>query len=218
MKIIRAKSISLHAAAAPLLAVLHGCAAPDAAPLPGPALAASEQLSLPGEQGARALGSQDSDDLLSVAQGHWLGTCDVIIPGSDQPTFSVEMERLVAPTENPGELTWTIVYRAPGLEQVRPYTMSVSDQAPGRYLLDEHNGILIPHYFFHDGILVSEYQVGNIRLMTRETFHGRKSDFEIIITSVDPELTTNAGEFVVDAFTVSSIQKCSLHYKGPVQG
>lgn len=182
-------------------------------PLLSPAAAAATEASAAAK---RAPGHDDpSGDLFALAQGHWVGRCDILLPGQEEPAQSVEMERITEPTENPGEYTWTIIYRSPDFEQVRPYTI-LATETPGRYIVDEHNGILLPNYLIDGNILVSQFQVQNVRLFTREVFRGNKYDVEFTVSSVSPELSSDlGGGFVVDAFRVQSTQKCSLRRKGP---
>lgn len=221
-----------HAATLSLCALLPACALESEAPTLASASVASEQLVMqelpvPGHAGTetalaaskkagKLTSSHASGDLFSRAQGQWVGTCDIIVPGQEEPTTSVGMELIVEPTEAQGVYDWIIVYHLPTYDQVRSYTMITDEETPGRYLLDENNGIVIPHYFFNVGILNGDYTVGNNRYLTRAKFKGNKLDFEIIVSAIEPELTSNLGSFVVDAFPVGSIQKCPLHRMGPL--
>jgi hypothetical protein len=232
---VHAKSISTVAAAS-LVALLHGCVAEGAdpvasdlagleqaltAPLPhlAPGVAAAlEESEMSGRIEALGAGRHDQDegDLFALAEGRWVGECEILVPGQAEPTLTVEMERITEPTENPDEYTWTIIYRGPGFEQVRPYTILADRTTPGRYVVDEHNGILLPSYLVDGNILVSEFEVQGIRLLTREVFRGKKYDFEISIMSATPELSSDLGDgFVVDSYRVSSMQKCELRRRGP---
>lgn len=227
---VRARFMSTVAAAVPLIAMLPGCVMEDPGltagelgtaeqalvaelPLISPAAAAATAAP---EPELRAL-SHDAPggDLFALAQGRWVGQCDILLPGREEPVQSVEMERITEPTENPNEYTWTIIYRGPDFEQVRPYTI-LATETPGRYIVDEHNGILLPNYLIDGNILVSEFQVQNVRLFTREVFRGNKYDVEFTVSSVTPELSSDLGDgFVVDSFRILNTQKCSLRRKGP---
>ncbi|MCU0687278.1 MAG: hypothetical protein MUF34_34375 [Polyangiaceae bacterium] len=155
------------------------------------------------------------DDLFDLARGRWLGQCELLLPGRDEPATTFEIERITEATDVPGDFTWTIIYRAPGVEQVRPYTMRVDPQSPGRYLLDENNGIVLTNYLHDGGLLVSAFAIDGLHLSTRETFRGGRYDFEITVTATTPELSSSVEGFVVDAFAVSSIQKCRLQRQSP---
>jgi hypothetical protein len=221
---VRAMSRSTLFVAAPLMALLHGCVmdggdpmAPDlasaeqalAADLPhlGPALVPALALSAPDARHH----DQPGGDLFALARGRWVGDCEILVPGQEEPVLTVEMERITEPTGTPGEYTWTIIYRGPDFEQVRPYTILADPATPGRYVVDEHNGILLPSYLVNGNILVSEFEVQGIRLMTREVFNGKKYDFEITTLPTTPELSSDLGDgFVVDSFRVATMQKCKL--------
>jgi hypothetical protein len=156
-------------------------------------------------------------DLFALARGRWVGQCDIFVPGQAEPVQSVEMERITEPTENPDEYTWTIIYRSPDFgDDVRPYTVRTTE-TPGRYIIDEHNGILLPNYLVNGNTLISEFQLAtyDIRLFTREVFRGNKYDIEFTSLEMTPELTSDLGEgFTVDSFRVISTQKCSLRRQG----
>ncbi len=153
---------------------------------------------------------QPVTDLFAVAEGRWVGPCSLSFPDQSTPTLEFEMERIVAPTGIDGVYDWTIIYRSEDFgEQVRPYSM-LRDGAPGRYVLDENNGILITNYLFANGIMMSEFDVPGARLTSRETFRRNRSSFEITTTSIVPELSTGTAQFPVNTSQVRSMQKCKL--------
>jgi hypothetical protein len=154
------------------------------------------------------------DPLLKLAQGRWLGTCDILLTGQTEPAITIEIERITEPTATPGELTWTLIYRSAGVEQVRPYTMRVDTTAPGRYTLDENNGVLITNRLQGGNLLYSDFEVQGIRLRTRELFKRNRYDFEIGVSATTPELSTDAGGTIVDSYRVLNTQKCTMRRIG----
>jgi hypothetical protein len=217
--------------AVPLIAMLPACVMDESSLASGEldtaeqALVAELPFLSPGAAAAtlapemRALKHHSpTGDLFALAQGRWVGQCDIFVPRQDEPVQSVEMERITEPTGNPGEYTWTIIYRSPDFgEDVRPYTVQATE-TPGRYVIDEHNGIQLPNYLVAGNILVSEFQIAayNIRLFTREVFRGNQYDIEFTSVFMPPELISDLGNgFAVDSFRVISTQKCSLRRKGP---
>lgn len=228
---VRARFMSTVVAAVPLIAMLSGCLMDDAGVTAGElgtaeqALTAALPLVSPAAVAASiapGMGALRHDrpagDLFALARGRWVGQCDIFVPGQAEPVQSVEMERITEPTDNPNEYTWTIIYRSPDFgDDVRPYTVRTTE-TPGRYVIDEHNGIELPNYLMNGNLLVSEFQIPlyNIRLFTRELFQGNKYEIEFTSVSMPPELTSDLGDgFTVDSFRMISTQKCSLRRKGP---
>jgi hypothetical protein len=227
------KSISTLATALPLMALLPGCVM-DGAGVTASELASAEQalaasLPLVSPAAAAAIATamtepapdvrrheQPDHDLFALARGRWIGECDLLVPGQDEPALTVETERIVEPTDNPNEYTWTIIYRGPDFpEQVRPYTILADPDNPGRYVIDEHNGILLASYLVDGNILVSSFQVPNLHLVARDVFRGNKWEFENTATFTTPELSADLGDgFVVDSFPVSSVEKCKMRRAG----
>ncbi len=151
------------------------------------------------------------DPLLKLARGRWLGTCDILLTGQTEPAISVEIERITEPTGVPGEFTWTLIYRDANGEQVRPYIMRADPAVPGRYLLDENNGIVLSNYLQGGNLLYSDFEVQGIRLRTRDLFKHNRYDFEIGIGATTPEITSDLGDgLVIDSYRVLNTQKCSM--------
>ncbi len=207
------------------LSALTGCADSGAAvPAPTEGLSALPLLSPsalaalgePQRAASPALAAERArppvDPLLKLARGRWLGTCDILLTGRTEPALSVEIERITEPTGTPGEFTWTLIYRDANGEQVRPYVMRADPATPGRYILDENNGILISNYLQGGNLLYSDFEVQGIRLRTRDLFKHNKYDFEIGIGATTPELTSDLGDgLVIDSYRVLNTQKCSMH-------
>ncbi len=174
---------------------------------------AASQLSATDDDSAssRRRPQPTGEPLLDLARGRWLGRCDILITGRTEPALSVEIERITEPTGVAGEMSWTLIYRDANGEQVRPYTMRADAARPGRYLLDENNGIVLTNYLQGGNILKSDFEVQGIRLTTREEFARNKYDFEISVAQVVPELSSDLGDgFVVDSYRVLNTQKCSM--------
>ncbi|WP_428267944.1 hypothetical protein [Haliangium sp.] len=150
-------------------------------------------------------------DLFEVAGGHWRGPCSLIYPGHPESVLDFEMEREVFPTEEPGRYTWRIIYRSDTFEQVRDYVMIEVDPARGYYVLDEDNGILIDHFLYPSGVLMSEFEVLGKRLTTREAFHGRRLHLEFVTTSMEPLTRSDLGDgFIIDSYPFFANQACDL--------
>ncbi len=150
-------------------------------------------------------------DLFALAEGHWRGHCDIFVPGQADPVQSVGMERITEATGDPNEYTWTIIYHNPEVgEDIRNYTV-LATETPGRYVIDEHNGIFLPAYLADGNVLVSEFQAPSfdIRVMSREVFKRNRYEIEFISMSMTPEEVSDS-EVVIESFPVLSVQRCSL--------
>lgn len=151
------------------------------------------------------------DPLLALARGRWLGTCDILLTGRSEPAVTIEIERITEPTGTPGEFTWTLIYRDASGEQVRPYIMRADPAVPGRYLLDENNGIVLTSYLQGPNLLSSDFDVPGVRLHTREEFHRNRYEFEIGVSALAPELVSDLGDdFIINAYRTLNTQKCEL--------
>lgn len=188
--------------ALPLLSAAALTATQAAAPAPGKAAASELTAARP---------RPPVDPLLKLARGRWLGTCDILRTGQTEPALTVEIERITEPTGVPGEFTWTLIYRDASGEQVRPYVMRADPAVPGRYILDENNGILLTNYLQGGNLLYSDFEVQGIRLRSRDLFKHNRYDFEIGIGATTPELTSDLGDgLVIDSYRVLNTQKCTM--------
>lgn len=164
--------------ALPLAAAAAGCAGEGASPIVEDR-AATPMLSRAAADSALAPAAATSaaaerarpprpplDPLLKLARGRWLGTCDILLTGRTEPAVTIEIERITEPTGTPGEMTWTLIYRDANGEQVRPYIMRADPAVPGRYLLDEQNGIVLTSYLQGPNLLSSDFDVPGVRLHT----------------------------------------------------
>ncbi|HEU4537374.1 MAG TPA: hypothetical protein VFS00_24810, partial [Polyangiaceae bacterium] len=90
-------------------------AQPLAAGLPLVSRAAAALAGAPAVAAGRDAGPKSGDELFALARGRWVGHCDILVPGRDEPVDTVEMERITESTDDPNAFSWTIIYRAPGL-------------------------------------------------------------------------------------------------------
>jgi hypothetical protein len=154
-----------------------------------------------------------TDPLFAAVLGRWAGECEVYLPGVAEPAFTVGVERISERTANPDEISWTLIYHGgpagPG-EDIRNYTMRRDPAQPGRYVLDEHNGILLTNYMHGDDLLINDFEGLGFRLRGREEFRNGRYDFEFVTSEVTPEITSvfNGVEFY--AYKVVSTQRCSM--------
>jgi hypothetical protein len=153
-----------------------------------------------------------SDPLFAAVLGRWVGDCKIYLPGVAEPAFIVDVERISELTTNPDEISWTLIYRngpRPG-EDIRNYTMRRDPTQPGRYVLDEHNGILLTNYMHDDDLLINDFEGLGMRLRGREEYRNGRYDFEFVTSEVTPEITSEVGGVAFYAYKVVSTQRCSM--------
>lgn len=178
------------------------------------AAAATMEGASAAEAGAgRGHHGEPADPLLALAKGRWVGSCDILLPGRADPVLSVGIERITEPTDDPNVFTWTIIYRSPDGDQVRPYLMRVDGTRPGKYILDE-GGVFLTNYLV-GGVLYSDFDVPGARLLSRDEIRHNRYDFEIQVSGTTPELVNDlGGGFVINAYRMNSIQRCSMRRAG----
>ena len=177
-----------------------------------PALAAGEAAALPTAR-TRPRPPGETDPLFRAVLGHWVGHCDVFVPGQDAPVFSVDTERISERTADPDEITWTIIYKT-ATTDIRRYFMRKDPAQPGRYLLDEKNGIVLTSYMHTDDLMINDFEGLGFRLRGREQYSRNRYDFEFVTSAVVPEITSDIGGTEFYAYQVVSTQRCSMRRAG----
>jgi hypothetical protein len=142
-------------------------------------------------------------DALDSWAGVWRGDCQLSPPGR------VGMELRIEPM--PGGLRWVMVYRTPRGDEVRDYR--VVPNGPGRYVLDERNGILIDMVLRGD-VLYDSFRIrqGNApRIFGRHERRGRTMIVEMISQDERPSRSSGGGSVpTVDSYQVTGGQFCRL--------
>lgn len=154
-----------------------------------------------------------TDPLFAAVLGRWAGECNVYLPGVAEPAFTVGVERISERTANPDEVSWTLIYHhGPGgpSQDIRNYTMRRDPAQPGRYVLDEHNGILLTNYMHGDDLMINDFEGLGFRLRGREEYRNGRYDFEFVTSEVTPEITSVINGATFYAYKVISTQRCSM--------
>lgn len=147
-------------------------------------------------------------ELLTGWYGSWGGEARLLGPASDGRPFAMELH--VQPISDRDAVTWTIVYGEGVGRQVRAYELVASPKQPGRFVMDEKNGILIDCQLIGD-VLYSQFQVAETLLHSR--FARVNGRIEVEIASFTPATPANPGELLpanVRSFALRSMQKGSL--------
>jgi hypothetical protein len=142
--------------------------------------------------------------------GTYRGTCRSEQPGGAVSEFAMELT--LAPIEGREAFAFTIVYGEGERRQVRAYELLPGD-APGRFSIDERNGIVLPAAFAVDTLFSCFTVQGNL-IQARYRFLGEAVEFEI--TSYRSAGTTGGKDGVpeVGAFGMTALQRAHLRKDG----
>lgn len=148
-----------------------------------------------GDSGTRAARSTQQQAFPDAWIGRWTGPISTLGGASAQV---IQMTLEIAPLQEPGRWSWTIIYEGDGQRQVRPYELVAVDPAAGSYEIDEKSGIVIPVRFL-DGTIYSTFEVMGSRIELRESMqHDRTGAPEIAVEmatiAADAAVTTGGVE------------------------
>lgn len=139
--------------------------------------------------------------------GQWRGT--LTIAGAAQ---TIPMGLDIEPIEGRDALAWRIIYGEGSSRQVRDYELLPGD-APGRFVIDEKNGILLDARL-EGGVLVSAFEVQGNTLVARYELRGEELRYEILTWANAAQRESVAGEgpeaIRVRAFPVGGYQRAAL--------
>lgn len=146
--------------------------------------------------------------------GHWKG--ELTIVGKDRPS-TVPMEIVIDPlTDRPG-WQWTMIYGEGESKQVRDYAL-LPGAGPGRYVMDERNGILLD-VSLAQGALVAVFEVQGTLLVSTEELVGDTIQHRIDAFATEgPRISTAGGAedktTAVRSFRATGCQRAVLRRSG----
>jgi hypothetical protein len=144
--------------------------------------------------------------------GKWTGTL-VITPADGEPK-SIAMELELAPLSG-DKYTWRLVYDDAGKRQVREYELVPKPDKPGRFEIDEKNGIRLG-VTLTGNTLFSLFQVGESLIQSRYELAGDVLKVEMTAYSTKDPLSTKAGGGVeVKSPRLMSVQRAELKRAAP---
>lgn len=169
-------------------------ALPAAAQEPAPAPSSPAPVALPAEW-----------------EGVWKGTTTVLSPSGHAE--EVPMELHVAPAAGgPGVRTWTIVYGPEGARLTRPYEIAPVAGEPGRFVVDEKNGLFVDNQLV-GATLYSLFKVSTSYVATRFEHRADRIAVEMVLfDAVEPRQSRlTGGQVEVASYRHKSIQSGVLH-------
>jgi hypothetical protein len=107
----------------------------------------------------------------------------------------------------PADVTWTLTYVAEQ-RQERPYELKAVPGFPGRFLMDEKNGILIDHVLYAD-TLACQFTVANSLLTATYELREDGVFFEVVTSALARPRRSGVEntDIKVDSFPLRSVQR-----------
>lgn len=119
-------------------------------------------------------------DFPTTWHGEWVGTMRNTV--QDGSFTDVPVQFTVAPIEGEEALTWRMTYGEGGDRVLKDYTL-IREDGPGRYAIDENNGIVLPARLVGD-VLYSQFQYGETLLTARHELRGDEMLYEVTSASL----------------------------------
>ena len=149
---------------------------------------------------------KDAAALPAAWHGTWAGTM-VITPAAGKPT-DVPLVFKVGPLKGTPDLAWVMTYGGGEKAVVKDYKLVPADGKPGRFRIDEGNGVALDARLA-GGVLYSQFEVGGNLLTARYELRGDVLRFEV--TSAKPAEKTGRGQ--VQGYAVEVVQAAELRKK-----
>lgn len=137
--------------------------------------------------------------------GVWKGRC--VSETAEGKKFEFAMELHIRPVES-HRYSWKIVYGEGPNQQVRPYELLADPAKPGKFTIDEKNGILLDCQRF-GSVLQSQFQVQKNLIVSRDelTAEGLSVEITTFDASKPRATATQGGKFQVASYPVRAIQR-----------
>lgn len=149
----------------------------------------------------------DKSPLPAEWHGTWTGTMAITNPADKRTEVPVEME--IGPTKDGKGITWKTTYGDGDKKVVKDYVLVPDAEKPGRFIIDEKNGIGLAARLV-DGVMYSTFEVGGAVLTARYELREKGLQFEI--TSAKPA-KEKTGDGKVQDYPVDMVQVVELKRK-----
>lgn len=151
-------------------------------------------------------------------EGVWTGTLQIFFPGVAPREVPMRLE--ILPVDSLS-WSWTLVYQANDVEDIRPYRLLPGKPEKGEWLIDEQNGIVLNGQVLGP-VFVSRFEVGGQLLLARYGLEEDRIRFEILAGGMETTETGGAreGESPLEAtptvkgYKVNVYQKALLYRQG----
>lgn len=151
----------------------------------------------------------DPEPLPAAWHGTWAGTLRVRPEAGDPQDLPMALE--IRPLADGGGYTFRLTYGSLGKGQVRDYELVPKAGKPGRFEIDEKNGIRLEAKLA-GAVLYAPFQVGGSLVLSRYERAGDVLRVEMTACDAgDPTVTKPKGGSVgVKSFPVTSVQTAEL--------
>jgi hypothetical protein len=139
--------------------------------------------------------------------GTWTGK--LVITSPADLTTEVPVALAVEPIRGTDEVTWAVTYGEGGKKVEKGYKLVPVAGKPGRFRIDERNGIVLDARLV-GGVLYSHFEVGGNWLTARYELRDGAIRFEV--TSAKPA-AEKTGDGKVQGYPVESVQAAELKRK-----
>lgn len=148
----------------------------------------------------------DAPALPADWHGTWTGT--MVVTGPTDKTTEVPVVMVIEPVKDSKAVTWKTTYKGEK-EVVKGYKLVQDGDKPGRFVVDEGNGIELSARLV-GGVLYSTFEVGGAVLTARYELRDKVLRFEI--TSARPA-KVKTGDGKVQDYPVDVVQTAELKRK-----
>jgi hypothetical protein len=148
--------------------------------------------------------ADDPPALPASWHGDWRGT--LAITGANGKATEVPMALKIEPLAGARELKWAITYGAGAKAQVRDYKLVPDGDKPGRFKIDERNGIVLSARLAGT-TLYSTFEVEGALLTARYELRGDALLFEI----TSNKKAEKTGDGKVQDYATEVVQRAELN-------
>jgi hypothetical protein len=156
---------------------------------------------------ALALTADKPTPLPADWHGTWTGT--FVISGPADKSSEAPVVMVIEPIKDSAAVTWKTTFGKGEKEVVKDYTLVPVADKPGRFVVDEKNGIELAARLVN-GVLYSTFEVGGAVLTARYELRDKAIRFEI--TSAKPA-KAKTGDGQVQDYPVDVVQAAELKRK-----
>ena len=140
-------------------------------------------------------------------QGSWQGTLKIRNSKDKESSVAIGLE--IQPIKATRHFTWKIIYGEGDKKSVRDYKLVPIKEMPGRFHIDEGNGILLDARLV-DNVIYSQFRVGDAMLTARYELRGTALLFEITSAKASAK---KIGKGMIQGYLIQVVQSAVMKKK-----